>query len=63
MAEISFQPACTHAWLACPTKACTEVIGLSVRQLFSLDPACGAELSSQRCSTAQPGSNEGSQPY
>jgi hypothetical protein len=40
-----------------------EVIALSVRQLYSLDPACGAELSSQRSSTAQPGSNEGSQPY
>jgi hypothetical protein len=34
-----------HAcWPACPTKACTEVIGLSVRQLYSLVSRSGNQL-------------------
>ena len=38
-----------------PEGNCTTV------QLYSLYSASAAELSSQRCSTAQPGSNAGSQ--
>jgi hypothetical protein len=47
--------ACMHAWPACPAKACTEVIGLSVRQLYSLDPACGAEPTRGHSPAEQPG--------
>ena len=43
--------------LPSPEGNCTTV------QLYSLYSASAAELSSQRCSTAQPGSNAGSQAY